>query len=651
MSVDTVANFAAMLAKNHLLDPLQMEEISTHLLDRFPDPRALARELVQRGWLTPFQANKLFLERGDDLLLGSYILLERLGVGGMGEVYKARHAKLDKIVAIKLVRSDRLNDAETLRRFQREVRAAAQLNHPNIVHAYDCDEAGGKHFLVLEYVEGIDLARLVKKQGPLPMAQACDYIRQAALGLQHAFEHGLVHRDIKPHNLLLTQSSGRASSVEAVVKILDLGLARLSRGAESESTSTMTGLGMVMGTLDYLAPEQARDAHSADTRADLYSLGCTFFFLLAGRVPFPGGGGATEKLLKHQVEQPPALRKFRPDLPPALAAIVSKLMAKRPEARYQTPAELAILLSQLRDFPPASSPAAPAAPDQAEMTDTSPCWSSLGTGEEEAQVVCHAEPHRPAERGHGKRVVLAIGAGLLALGALLLFLLARGDRSPPQSHAVVEQAPRRATAPRTFDDWKNQVEALPVAEQIKAVTAKLRRYNPHFDGDVKSTIQDTAVVGLEFNSDHMTDLRPLQALPKLQKLVCPGSRGGEDKLSDLSPLKGLKLTTLNCAFTDVADLSPLQGMELSVLVLVGNRRITELSPLRGMPLTALYCRNTGVQDLSPLRDMPLRILSCPIAATKDHATLRSLKHLRNLNGKPIAEFWKNDGADESDSDP
>ena len=202
----------------------------------------------------------------------------------MGQVFKARNWKLGRIVALKLIRKERLDSPDAIRRFQREVRAAAALSHPNIVLAYDADQIGGTHLLVMECIEGAsDLAKLVKKNGPLPVAQACEYIRQAALGLQHAFERGLVHRDIKPANLLLT-ADGKT------VKILDMGLARLDQKAgDGEASSTMTQEGAVMGTPDYIAPEQAMESHTVDIRADLYSLGCTFYYLLTAKVPFPGG--------------------------------------------------------------------------------------------------------------------------------------------------------------------------------------------------------------------------------------------------------------------------------------------------------------------------------------------------------------------------
>jgi serine/threonine-protein kinase len=206
-------------------------------------------------------------------------------------------------VALKLIRKERLANADAIRRFHREIRAAAQLSHPNIVAAHDADEVNGTHFFVMEYVEGTDLARLVKKHGPLGIADACEYVRQAGLGLQHAFEKGLVHRDIKPANLLLTRAG--------VVKVLDMGLARLGYDGDEEASSTMTREGSVMGTLDYIAPEQAIDSHCVDIRADIYSLGCTLYFLLTGRVPFPGGE-AMQQLMKHRFDEPVAMQQRRP---------------------------------------------------------------------------------------------------------------------------------------------------------------------------------------------------------------------------------------------------------------------------------------------------------------------------------------------------
>jgi serine/threonine protein kinase len=328
MPIGSVADLVDTVRNGRLLEPAQLRELSA-LEASFPDPQALARELVRRGWLTPYQVNALFQGRGRELLLGSYVLLEKLGEGGMGQVFKARNWKLGQAVALKLIRKERLTNADAVRRFHREIRAVAQLSHPNVVRAYDADEIGGTHLLVMEYAEGTDLARLVKQRGPLPVAEACEYVRQAALGLQHVYERGLVHRDIKPSNLLLSR--------QGTVKILDLGLALLTGGEEDRGASAaLTGEGMLMGTADYMAPEQAQESHAVDVRADLYSLGCTLYFLLAGRAPFPTGT-VLQKLTRHQSEEPTPLEQLRPDVPPGLAAVVRKALAKRPGDRFQTP--------------------------------------------------------------------------------------------------------------------------------------------------------------------------------------------------------------------------------------------------------------------------------------------------------------------------
>jgi serine/threonine protein kinase len=254
-----------------------------------------------------------------------------LGQGGMGAVYLARHTKMDRPVALKVMRPGLVSDPEAVRRFRQEVTAAARLGtHPHIVAVHDADQAGDLHFFVMEHVEGQSLADYLRAKGPLPWPEACDYARQAALGLQHAAEHGMVHRDVKPHNLMRTP--------EGRIKILDFGLARCGRGDESALTH-LTQQGVLMGTADYMAPEQAADARSADVRADLYSLGCMLYHLLTGQVPFPGGT-AVDKIVKHAVQTPPPIGGLRPDLPVGVVQIIDKLMAKLPAQRYQSPAEV-----------------------------------------------------------------------------------------------------------------------------------------------------------------------------------------------------------------------------------------------------------------------------------------------------------------------
>jgi serine/threonine protein kinase len=445
--------FLDTLRHLHLLEPVQLDELTHALPGRDGDPRLLAKELLGRGWLTAYQANRLLQGRGGELLLGSYVLLEKLGEGGMGAVFKARNWKLGRVVAVKLIRPERLANPDTVRRFQREIRAAAQLDHPHIVRALDADEVAGAHLLVMEYVEGTDLARLVKQHGPLSVALACDYVRQAALGLQHAHERGLVHRDVKPSNLLLQTPRPGRTGAGPVVKVLDLGLARLGSGGDGDASSTLTESGAVMGTPDYLAPEQGRQSHEVDIRADLYSLGCTLYFLLAGRVPFPGGG-VSEKLIAHQLDEPVPVEQVRPEVAPGLAGVVRKLMAKRPEDRFQTPAELARVLAEglASGRWPACRPA-PAVPvavsvaTPAALADTAANWSAL----QESAPTLPPPGQRQRPQGRWRWVLpAALGGGLLLVVLAVVVLLSGGWRpaEPPPVKADPDVVTVEAAAPR-----------------------------------------------------------------------------------------------------------------------------------------------------------------------------------------------------------
>ncbi len=266
--------------------------------------------------------------------LGGYRLEAKLGEGGMGAVYKAVHTEMDRVVALKVLPESCLKDQRAVARFRREIKAIAQLNHPNIVQAYDAREVDGTRFLVMEYVEGMNLSDLVKRTGPLPVAEACELIRQSAVGLEYARQRGLVHRDIKPSNLMLTP--------EGQVKILDLGLALLDE-MHSSSADELTNTGQMMGTLDYMAPEQGSDSHTVDIRADIYSLGATLYKLLTGRTPFGGAEYDTpvKKMMALATEDPEPIDTLRPEIPAELAAIVHRMLAKDPDDRPATPAEVA----------------------------------------------------------------------------------------------------------------------------------------------------------------------------------------------------------------------------------------------------------------------------------------------------------------------
>lgn len=330
MAIENVTTFLDTLQEYDLLEPARVAELRRASGDNV---KALAKQLVLRRELTRYQANEVLRGRGGELVLGPYVLLELIGQGGMGQVFKARQTLMNRVVALKLIRKERLSRPNAVRRFYQEIQAAAQLSHPNIVLAYDAGEANGTHYFAMEYVDGVDLNHVVNESGPLPVAEACDAARQAALGLQHAHERGLVHRDVKPSNLLRTAGG--------TVKLLDLGLARVTRSDETEAGLTREE--QIMGTPEFLAPEQAMNSRGVDGRADLYGLGCTLYVLLTGKLPFPSQS-VTETLLRHQTEEAVPVESLRPGVPPGVAAVVRRLMAKRPEDRYQRAADVAAAL-------------------------------------------------------------------------------------------------------------------------------------------------------------------------------------------------------------------------------------------------------------------------------------------------------------------
>ena len=350
-SSDKLSAFVEAVRASGLLPAAEMEALARAASRPEADPEPLARDLVQRRLLTAYQIRRLWKGRGPELVLNQYVLIDRLGEGGMGEVFKARHTRLDRDVALKVMRKEKMANPEAVKRFRREIRAAATLAHENVVMAYDADQSGDVHFFAMEFVDGATLDRLVRDKGPLPVAEACDYIRQAALGLQHAFEKGLTHRDVKPSNLLVDKAG--------VVKITDLGLVLVEDPGSGEAATRITKEGLTVGTPDFVAPEQARNPRAADVRADIYALGCTFYYLLTGEVPFPGGT-PTEKMLRHSRDTVPV--PTRTGLPPLVLDVLAKMTDRKPEMRYATPAEVAAALEPFagRPGPRATPPPLPA---------------------------------------------------------------------------------------------------------------------------------------------------------------------------------------------------------------------------------------------------------------------------------------------------
>jgi serine/threonine protein kinase len=352
------------------------------------DPPQLAARMTLDGIITHFQAEQFLLGKCRGMILGNYKVLERLGSGGMALVYLCEHLHMKRRVAIKVLPTVNAQKTEYLKRFYREARANAVLDHPNIVRTYDiAQDDHNRHYLVMEYIDGALLQEIVKRFGPMPVERAAHYIRQAAIGLQHIHEAGLVHRDIKPDNLIVDR--------QGTVKILDLGLARFCQ--ESEEILTQG----ILGTPDYLAPEQSQDSHHVDIRADIYSLGGTMYYLLTGNPPF-GAGTVAQKLIWHQTKAPRSIRAQRADVPGELELVVATMLAKSPEYRFQTPADVAIALEPWTE----QSIALPA---EAELPRVAPrAWGSVDT----ASDFCITPMFPPTSRGPGSGPT-ATGAELL----------------------------------------------------------------------------------------------------------------------------------------------------------------------------------------------------------------------------------------------
>jgi serine/threonine-protein kinase len=410
-----VEAFLDLLRRSELVEQSRLDaalaELQAACGGKLPaDTDAVARHLVDAGLITPWQCDRLLEGRYRGFFLGKYKLLGHLGTGGMSSVYLAEHVLMQRRVAIKVLPKQRVNDSSYLARFHLEAQSAASLDHRNIVRAYDLDNFGDLHYFVMEYVEGRDLQKLVKDEKPLEYARAAEYIRQAAEGLAHAHEAGLVHRDVKPANLLVDRKN--------VVKVLDLGLALVAD--EKRASLTVMNDENVLGTADYLAPEQALDSHGVDARADIYSLGCALYFLLTGHPPFPDGT-LPQRLMDHQKKQPPAITIDRPDAPADLVAICMKMMAKKAADRYQSAQEVARALAGWL-----------AAHGQAAS-------GGSGSGSGSARVA-KAEP-------------LAVGAGVEASGE------ARGGQPP------VRRSPPMARPLRARDSDSGIRRAQPLAPQ------------------------------------------------------------------------------------------------------------------------------------------------------------------------------------------
>ncbi len=416
-----------LIRKSNLVEAARLD---AYLQER-KKPAATATELAQAllndGLITTFQKEQLLQGKWRGYTIGKFKVLERLGAGGMGSVYLCEHLKMKHKVAVKVLPTTKAGDPAALGRFYREARAAGVLDHPNLVRAHDIDQDGELHYLVMDYVDGVNLQHLVARHtGRLSIDRACHYIYQTAHGLEHAFEQGLIHRDIKPANLLVDRLG--------VIRILDMGLARFFEDTQDLLTLQYDD-NNVLGTADYVSPEQAMDSHDVDIRADIYSLGATFYFLLTSQPLFPEGRVA-QKLIWHKDRQPTSIRELRPDVPAELEAIVMKMLAKEREDRYQSPAEVIAALE-----PWVQTPIAP--PEDSEIPQLCPAVRA-GLSEGGSGGRSPAGGRSPRDNGRAARVATQ---AVIALPAA----------APSANHAT----PRRLTDEESTARVRAALESTP----------------------------------------------------------------------------------------------------------------------------------------------------------------------------------------------
>lgn len=408
----TTDEFVALVERSGLLAPERIAGLIERLRSESgTTAEAIARFFVKERHITPFQARQLLRGRYRGFFLSEkYKILDLLGEGGMGRVLLCEHLVLHKLVAVKLLQMDGASMPGAVERFLREARASAALDHPNIARVYDLEKAGGTPFMVMEHIDGTNLHQLIADHGPLATPRAMDYIRQAALGLDHAHKAGLVHRDIKPGNLLLDRGG--------TVKMLDLGLARFFDTAKNDNLTQKFDEKNILGTADFISPEQAMNSSKVDIRSDIYSLGCTAYYLLLRRFPFDEGS-VTQKLLWHQTRVPTAIRDLRSDVPPAFEAIVEKMMAKKPNERFQSPAEVLAALAPLcpKDLPPPAAAEMPKIKPSAFLLGLSPTPTAEILGLESAQMSTPSPSGLPTGVNTGRRGSVSAGTTPPGMGA------------------------------------------------------------------------------------------------------------------------------------------------------------------------------------------------------------------------------------------
>jgi serine/threonine protein kinase len=479
MSALTAELLLSDLQRVPLLSSSQLRRVEEAVTRGSHTPGQLISRLVEKGWLTRFQGDTLVAGKAKSLIVGPYLLLELLGEGGMGRVYKARHARIGRVDAVKVIRADKLASQTLARRFAREIRLTATLQHPHIVRAFDAGEHGSQLYLATEFIAGEDLSTTVRRHGPLSAADVCQVGYQACLALQCIHDRGLVHRDVKPSNLM------RETATKAI-KLLDLGLSGVGGGVDGASLAggSLTADGVMLGTPDFMSPEQARDPHGADIRADLYSLGGTLFFLLAGRPPYTGT--AVEKLIAHGTAPVPRLEYPTGPVPPLLAAIVTRLLAKRPEDRFPLPMVVAAEFLALR---PSATPIE-LSPLTDIQSETIPEARSAGVAESGfSELTGHAvlppvtaPAGRPTRRARWSLAALGVTVGVAVVAAVVATGRNR-NAAPPD-----DPPPSASAHPLPTDELRDLRGAVAGTEDRTAVRQRVLEYRARHAGTPQATV-------------------------------------------------------------------------------------------------------------------------------------------------------------------